>query len=92
MGAEQPVPMEFITFLATIRESSSAITFSGRPEEAGRVHFEVPGTQIAPLAKMLLMKGRLLRVTVVPVDDPKKDLTTWDEPALSSDYDPAATP
>ena len=53
--------MEPITFLASIADTSSSIKF-GRDE--GRLLLDVPGTDIAGLVKLLLIRDKLLRITI----------------------------
>lgn len=56
--------MESLQFHACIPEIGSAIKASGKADEAGRVTLELPGTDVAALAKLLLYRGKLLKVTV----------------------------
>jgi hypothetical protein len=62
-----------IEFAATIPTNlSSAIKIDGDDKAGGRLTLDVPGTDIAPLLKLTMLRGLLLAVTVeaeLPVED-----------------------
>lgn len=57
-----------IHFLATIPTKAGAITIDGEDGGGGRVVFDVPGTDIAPLLKLTLLRGKRIRITAEPMD------------------------
>jgi len=53
---------EQVTFLASIPPLQSALTISG--DGGARIKLDVDDSNVAPLLKLLLWRGELLRVTV----------------------------
>ena len=60
--------MQPIEFLATIAPITTAIKFDGRAE-GGRLTLEIPESDIAALSLMLLLRERVFRVKVEPLDE-----------------------
>ena len=54
---------EPITFAATIRPIQSALSISGN-EDGARLTLDIPETELPAIARLLLMRGKVLRVTV----------------------------
>lgn len=54
---------EPVTFLATIRPIQSALSVSGNNEGA-RLTLDIPETELPAIARLLLLRGVVLRVTV----------------------------
>lgn len=71
---------EPITFAATIRPIQSALSISGN-EDGARLTLDIPETELPAIARLLLMRGKVLRVTVEDATDvetaPK--VTRWNE-------------
>ncbi len=55
---------EPLTFLAAIADSATAIKISGGKNEAGKVVFEVAGDDLPSLLRLVLYRGKVLKVTV----------------------------
>lgn len=55
---------ERVEFVAAIPDLASAITVDGEADAGGRLKLDVPGTDIAPLLRLIAWRGKLLRVTV----------------------------
>ena len=55
---------ERIEFVAVIPDLGSAITIDGEEGAGGRLKLDIPGTDIAPLLRLIAWRGRLLRITV----------------------------
>lgn len=54
---------EPVTFEATIRPIQSALSVSGNNDGA-RLTLDIPETELPAIARLLLMRGQVLRVTV----------------------------
>jgi hypothetical protein len=68
-----------ITFLATLPAIQSAVKFSGSKEGA-RVLLEIPEADIAQAARLLLVRGEVLRVTIevaAQAESPPPDNSSW---------------
>lgn len=62
--------MDAIQFLATIRPIQSALSISGN-EDGARLTLDIPESELPAIARLLLMRGKVLRVTVeIEADDP----------------------
>ena len=57
---------EPVAFLATIRPIQSALSVSGNNDGA-RLTLDIPETELPAIARLLLMRGIVLRVTVEEV-------------------------
>ncbi len=68
------MPTDSATFLATIPLTLSAIRFGGDGD--ARIMLDVPESEIAQVAKLLLMRGRVLRVTIQPEMDDERPTAT----------------
>lgn len=55
---------ERIEFIAVIPDLASAITVAGGEGEGVRLKLDAAGSEIAPVLRLLLWRGKLLRVTV----------------------------
>ena len=55
-----------IEFVASLPDIQSAITISG--EGATRVRFEIPESEIANAVKLVMLKGKAFKVTIVPIN------------------------
>jgi len=53
-----------IHFMASIADSTSAVKFSGAPDEGGRLTLEIPGTDVGVITRLLDARGKALRVTI----------------------------
>ncbi|MGD0154024.1 MAG: hypothetical protein ABSC17_09780 [Thermacetogeniaceae bacterium] len=73
--------MEPIKFLAVLPSNlSSAIKIDGDENVGGRVVFDVPGTDIAPLISLTMLRGKRLSVTVEEIPEKKKEDPANDSP------------
>lgn len=52
-----------LTFLATIRPIQSALSVSG-DNNGARLTLDIPETELPAIARLLLLRGMVLRVTV----------------------------
>lgn len=71
---------EPVTFQATIRPIQSALSVSGNNDGA-RLTLDIPETELPAIARLLLMRGQVLRVTV-EVETPAADepqVKRWNE-------------
>jgi hypothetical protein len=58
-------PAEMISFSAVIPTNlSSAIKIDGDDQAGGRLTLDIPGTDIAPLLMLTMLRGKLLKITV----------------------------
>lgn len=55
--------MEDIKFTASLPAIQSAVTFDGNGDGA-RIKLDIPGSDIAQVAKLLLLTGRTFKVTI----------------------------
>lgn len=72
---------EPVTFLATIRPIQSALSISGNNEGA-RLTLDIPETELPAIARLLLLRGVVLRVTVAidgAADQDNRPITRWNE-------------
>lgn len=60
-----------ITFLASIAPLQSAITIAS--DGGARVKLDIPEAEMPAIVRLLLMRGRVLRVTVEPEATPKAE-------------------
>jgi hypothetical protein len=58
---------EPLTFLASIAPLQSAITIAS--DGGARVKIDIPEDELPAIARLLLMRGRVLRITIEPEDD-----------------------
>ena len=60
--------MEEISFIASLAPIMTAVKFDGRAE-GGRLTLEVPDSDVANLAKMLMLRERAFRVTITELKE-----------------------
>ncbi len=56
-----------LTFRATIAPLQSAITIAS--DGGARVKVDIPEEEMPAIVRLVLMRGRVLRITIEPVDD-----------------------
>ena len=56
--------MEPIRFMASLPDIQSAISIGGGEQDSSRVKLDIPGTEIASVVKLLLLRGQCFVVTV----------------------------
>ncbi len=56
--------MEPIKLIATIPTLQSWMSVSGDEQEGARLKFDFPASEMAQVARLLLMRGKVLRVTI----------------------------
>ena len=56
--------MEPIKMIATIPTLQSWMSVSGDEQEGSRVKFDFPASEMAQVASLLLVRGKVLRLTV----------------------------
>ena len=61
--------MEKIEFVASLPPIQSALNIGGAENDASRVKIDVPGTEIAQVVKLLLLRGKVFKVTIEEVED-----------------------
>lgn len=66
MNTEQALPSDEIQFLASLPPSAGAIAIDGGDREGGRLKLDVPGTELASLLRLTMLRGRTLLVTIAP--------------------------
>lgn len=60
-----------ITFLASIAPLQSAITIAS--DGGARVKVDIPESEMPAIVRLMLMRGKVLRVTVEVADEPKSE-------------------
>ena len=58
---------EALTFIASIAPLQSAITIAS--DGGARVKIDIPEDEMPAIVRLLLMRGRALRITIEPIDD-----------------------
>ncbi len=58
---------EPLTFLASIAPLQSAITIAS--DGGARVKIDIPEDEMPAIVRLLMMRGRTLRITIEPEDD-----------------------
>jgi hypothetical protein len=56
--------MDKISFVASLPPIQSALNIGGAEGDSSRVKLDVPGSETAEVAKLLLLRGKAFRVTV----------------------------
>ena len=60
--------METIMFLASLPPIQSALNIGGAKGDGSRLKLDVPGSEMAQVARMILMQGKLLKVTIEEIE------------------------
>lgn len=60
--------MEKIEFIASLPPIQSALNIGGAEGDVSRVKLDVPGTEIAQVVKLLLLRGKTFKVTIEETD------------------------
>ena len=55
-----------IELLATFPTLQSWTNISGDPEEGARIKLDFPASEMAGVARLILLRGKVLRVTIEP--------------------------
>lgn len=66
MSTEQNPHDDEIQFLASLPPSAGAIAIDGESHGGGRVRLDIPGTDLASLLRLTMLRGRVLLVTIAP--------------------------
>jgi len=60
--------MEVITFLASLPPIQSALNIGGAKGDGSRIKLDVAGSEMAQVARMILLQGVLFKVTIEEID------------------------
>jgi len=60
--------VEEISFIASLAPITTAVKFDGRAE-GGRLTLEVPDSDVVNLAKMLMLREKVFKVTITEMED-----------------------
>jgi hypothetical protein len=61
--------MEKIEFVAYLPPIQSALNIGGEEGAVSRIKIDAPGTEIAEVVKLLLLRGKVFKVTIEEVED-----------------------
>jgi len=56
--------MEKIEFIASLPPIQSAVNIGGAEGDASRIKLDIPGTEIAAVLKLTLLRGNTFKVTI----------------------------
>lgn len=59
---------EEIRFIASLPPIQSAINLGGAEGDSSRIKLDVPGTEVAAVVKLLLLRGKAFKVIIEPLD------------------------
>ena len=59
---------EKIAFIASLPPIQSAINLGGAEGDSSRIKLDVPGTEVAAVVKLLLLRGKAFKVIIEPLD------------------------
>jgi len=66
---------EPLTFIASIAPLQSAITIAH--DGGARVKIDIPESEMPAIVRLMLMRGRVLRITIEALDDEATDRTGY---------------